>query len=105
MNAAIGIGKTRADHRPVADQLYAFYAEARDLRRLVAIIGEAALSPEDQCTLAFADRFETEFVGQGSDNRSIEETLSLAWAMLADMPAERLKRIPQAAIKKYHREE
>ncbi|MCB9419505.1 MAG: V-type ATP synthase subunit B [Ardenticatenaceae bacterium] len=105
MNAAIGAGKTRDDHRVVADQLYAFYAEARDLRRLAAIIGEAALSAEDRRTLAFANRFETEFVGQGAANRPIEETLSLAWAILADMPAERLKRIPQATIEKYHRGE
>jgi V/A-type H+-transporting ATPase subunit B len=105
MNAAIGGDKTRADHRAVADQLYAFYAEARDLRRLVAIIGEAALSSEDQRTLAFADRFEAEFIGQGSANRSIGETLSLAWTILTDMPAERLKRISQAAIERYHRGE
>lgn len=104
MNAAIGQGKTRADHRAVADQLYAFYAEARDLRRLVAIIGEAALSADDQRILTLADRFESEFVGQGAKNRSIEETLSLAWEILAPMPAETLKRIPQAMIRKYHRE-
>ena len=73
------------------------------MRRLVAIIGEAALSAEDQRTLAFANRFEAEFVGQGAVNRSIQETLALAWALLADMPADRLKRIPQAMIERYHR--
>lgn len=103
MNAAIGERKTRADHRAVADQLYALYAEARDLRRLVAIIGEAALSAEDRATLAFADRFEQEYVGQGSANRAIQETLSLAWDLLADMPVERLKRIPQSYIRQYRR--
>jgi len=41
MNAGIGEGKTRGDHRQLADQLYAIYAEGRDLRRLVAIIGPA----------------------------------------------------------------
>ena len=48
MNADIGEGKTRPDHRSVADQLYALYAEGRDLRRLMAIIGEGALSTEDR---------------------------------------------------------
>ncbi|HLE28869.1 MAG TPA: V-type ATP synthase subunit B [Anaerolineales bacterium] len=102
MNAGIGEGKTRADHRAVADQLYALYAQGRDLRRLVAIIGEAALSADDRRVLAFADRFEAEFIGQGMVNRSVEETLALAWDLLAPMPAETLKRIPQKYIEKHH---
>jgi V/A-type H+-transporting ATPase subunit B len=104
MNAGIGEGKTRADHRAVADQLYALYAQGRDLRRLVAIIGEAALSADDRRVLEFADRFETEFIGQGMVNRSIEETLTLAWDLLASLPAQALKRIPQRFIEKYHRQ-
>src|SRR3990172_2975833 len=103
MNAGIGEGKTRADHRAVADQLYALYAQGRDLRRLVAIIGEAALSADDRQVLAFADRFEAEFIGQGMVNRSVEESLSLAWDLLAAMPAQILKRIPQKYIEQYHR--
>jgi V/A-type H+-transporting ATPase subunit B len=102
MNAGIGEGKTRADHRSVADQLYALYAEGRDLRRLVAIIGEAALSADDRRVLAFAKRFEEMFVGQGMVDRDILETLGLAWELLAPMPAELLKRIPNAYIQKYH---
>jgi V/A-type H+-transporting ATPase subunit B len=106
MNAGIGEGKTRADHRAVADQLYALYAQGRDLRRLVAIIGEAALSADDRRVLAFADRFEAEFVGQAAGvNRSVEETLALAWDLLAPMPAETLKRIPQKFIEQYHGQE
>ncbi len=103
MNAGIGAGKTRADHRAVADQLYALYAQGRDLRRLVAIIGEAALAADDRRVLAFADRFEAEFIGQGTVNRSAEETLSLAWELLAPMPAKTLKRIPQKVIETYHK--
>jgi V/A-type H+-transporting ATPase subunit B len=95
MNVAIGEGQTRGDHRAVADQLYALYAEGRDLRRLVAIIGESALSVQDRRVLAFARRFEEFFVGQGAINRDIEETLELAWDLLTSMPPESLKRIPQ----------
>jgi V/A-type H+-transporting ATPase subunit B len=102
MNAAIGEGKTRADHRAVADQLYALYAQGRDLRRLVAIIGEAALSGADQRVLAFVDRFEEEFIGQGMINRSMEDTLLLAWDLLATMPVETLKRIPRKFIEQHH---
>jgi V/A-type H+-transporting ATPase subunit B len=103
MDASIGEDRTRADHRALADQLYAFYTQGRDLRRLVAIVGEAALSDEDRRTLNFADRFEAEFIGQGHMNRSIKETLSLAWALLSDMPAPSLKRIPQKFIDQYWR--
>ena len=40
MNLGIGEGKTREDHRAVANQMYAAYAQGRDLRKLVAIVGE-----------------------------------------------------------------
>ena len=103
MNAGIGPGKTRPDHRAVADQLYALYAEGRDLRRLVAIIGEAALSAEDRRVLDFAKQFEQEFVGQASANREIAETLNIAWGLMSTMPAELLKRIPRELIEQHHR--
>jgi len=102
MNAAIGSGKTRADHRAVADQLYALYAQGRDLRRLVAIIGEAALSAEDHQVLEFAERFEKIFVGQGMQEYQIKQTLDLAWDLLSVMPAAGLKRVPREYIEKYH---
>ena len=102
MNSAIGEGKTRPDHRAVADQLYALYAEGRDLRRLVAIIGESALSAQDRRVLAFATRFEETFVGQGMANRSIDQTIELAWDLLGAMPVELLKRIPQRLLDKHY---
>lgn len=101
MNSGIGPGRTRQDHRPVADQLYALYAQGRDLRRLMAIIGEAALSAEDRRVLAFSKAFEEQFIGQGLANREIIETLDLAWELLAPLPAETLKRIPREYILKY----
>jgi V/A-type H+-transporting ATPase subunit B len=74
------------------------------LRRLVAIIGEAALAADDRRVLAFADRFEAKFIGQGMVNRSAEETLALAWELLAPLPTEALKRIPQKYLEQYHRD-
>ena len=58
MNNGIGEGHTREDHRALANQLYACYAECQDIRRLVAIIGEEALSELDRTYLKFADLFE-----------------------------------------------
>jgi V/A-type H+-transporting ATPase subunit B len=54
--------------------------------------------------LRFAKRFEQEFVNQGNANRSIEETLALAWDLLSDIPKEYLKRIPEKFIDKYYKE-
>jgi len=103
MNAGIGENKTRPDHRNVADQLYALYAQGRDLRRLVAIIGEAALSADDRRVLDFSKRFEDEFVNQGSGNRDVNKTINLAWDLLNSMPVRMLKRIPQEFIEQYYK--
>ena len=53
--------------------------------------------------LAFDDQFKEGFIGQGLVNRSLEETLQLAWELLELIPPELLKRIPQQYIEKYHR--
>jgi len=77
MNSGIGVGKTREDHKAVSDQLYAGYAEGKDLRGLVAIVGKESLSDRDKTLLEFADIFEDKFVRQGyEEDRGIEETLS-----------------------------
>jgi V/A-type H+-transporting ATPase subunit B len=102
MNAAIGEGKTRLDHRAIADQLYALYAEGRDLRKLVAIIGEAALSANDRLVLDFASRFEETFIGQGMVDRDISRSLDIAWELIGPLPRELLKRVPQEYLEKYH---
>lgn len=101
MNLGIGPGKTREDHRNVADQLYASYAYGRDLRRLVAIVGEEALSELDRNYLKFADHFEKRFISQGNVDRSIETTLQVAWELFSLLPDEELKRIKQEYIDKY----
>jgi len=102
MNEGIGAGQTRADHRAVADQLYALYAAGRDLRRLVAIVGESALSDEDQRHLDFAARFEQEFISQGRTNRDLAETFDKAWELLNRLPPRTLKRIPSDILEQYH---
>jgi V/A-type H+-transporting ATPase subunit B len=103
MNSGIGEAKTRSDHRAIADQLYTLYAEGRDLRRLVAIIGEAALSTDDRRVLSFAKNFEEHFISQGMTDRDTIETLDLAWDLLRPLPESLLKRIPQQLIEKYHK--
>jgi len=101
MNLGIGEGKTREDHRAVANQLYAAYAQGRDLRKLVAIVGEEAMSETDRRYLRFADDFEARFVGQGEEGRTIEETLAISWELMSGLPMGELKRV-RDFIDKYH---
>jgi len=101
MNSGIGEGKTRKDHRGVANQLYAAYAQGRDLRRLVAIVGEEALSELDRKYLKFADDFEQNFVSQGDEDRSIERTLGIGWELLSVLPKEELKQLKKEYIEEY----
>ncbi len=97
-----GEGKTREDHSKVINQIYAAYAEGRGLRDLVAVVGEEALTERDRAYLRLADEFEKRFVQQGKDeDRSIEETLDLAWELLTILPREELKRVSDDLIEKY----
>ncbi len=102
MNLGIGPGKTREDHRSVADQLYALYAQGRDVRRLAAIVGEEGLTESDRRLLKFADDFERQFVNQGDQNRSIQETLDLGWKFLRYLPKERLTRVKPELVERYY---
>jgi len=102
MNQGIGEERTREDHSSVSNQLYAAYAEGRDLRDLVAVVGEEALTERDQKFLEFAERFEGEFINQGVDeDRSIEDTLTIGWDLLSILPERELKRIDPKYIEKY----
>lgn len=104
MNLGIGKEKTREDHKQLSDQLYAAYAEGKDLRGLVAIVGEEALSDRDKKFLKFADEFEKKFVTQKRDeDRSIDETLNLGWKLLEILPENELTRISPELKKKYYK--
>ncbi len=103
MNQGIGANRTREDHRGVADQLYAGYAQGKDLRSLSAIVGEGALTETDRLYLRIADRFEKEFVSQGRyEDRSIEDDLRIGWDILSLLPQTELKRIKREYIDKYY---
>jgi V/A-type H+-transporting ATPase subunit B len=73
-----------------------------DLRRLVAIIGEEALTERDRLYLKFAEEFEREFIGQGQTDRTIEETLATGWRLLSHFPRGELKRIKQDHVDRYY---
>ena len=100
-----GIGKddTREDHQRVANQLFALYARALDTRNLASIIGADELSERDRRYLEFANAFDTRFVAQLEDeDRSIIETLNLAWELLSMFPKNALSRVNETDLAKYH---
>ncbi|MFZ5500890.1 MAG: V-type ATP synthase subunit B, partial [Candidatus Micrarchaeota archaeon] len=102
MNSGIGVGKTREDHAGIASQLYASYAEGRDLRNLVAVVGEEALTERDKKFLRFADTFEKRYITQGKyENRGIEQSLELGWELVAELPEEEVKRPKPEHKEKY----
>lgn len=102
MNKGIGEGKTREDQSNVSNQLYAAYAKGKELRELMAVVGEASLSELDRKYLKFADGFEKEFIAQGKEeDRSIEKTLEIGWELLGGLPKEEMKRIKEKFIEKY----
>ena len=102
MNAGIGAGKTREDHRGLADQLYACYARGREVRRLMSIVGESGLPPEDRRYLAFAAAFEATYLDQDDQRRTLAETLEVGWRLLDPFPRAELKRLSADELARCH---
>jgi V/A-type H+-transporting ATPase subunit B len=76
-----------AEHRKWADQLYAVYARGRETRLMVAIVGEAGLPAADRRALSFTDAFEQTFIHQGTERRSLADTIQAGWRLLDRLPA------------------
>ena len=97
-----GEGKTRKDHAPTMNQLFAAYAKGKQAKELAVILGESALSTTDKLYVKFTKRFEEEYINQGFyTNRSIEETLTLGWELLSILPRTELKRIKNDMIDEF----
>lgn len=102
MKDGIGKGRTREDHADVASQLYSAYAQYNAVKALVTIIGEEGLSNRDKDYLHFGERFERTLINQGkNENRTIEQTLNIAWQNLSLLPDEELTNIHPELIQKY----
>ena len=95
MNAGIGAGRTLPEHREWANQLYASYTQGREARLMAAVVGESGLSEADRRAVAFAERFEREFVHQDG-RRTLAETIAVGWRLLESLPRDDLLRIGDA---------
>jgi V/A-type H+-transporting ATPase subunit B len=103
MKDGIGEGYTREDHQDVSNQLFASYAKVQDARALAQVIGEDELSPNDKAYMTFGKLFEKYFVAQRADeNRTIEETLDLGWALLSTLPKTSLDRVDDEVLSKHY---
>jgi len=102
MKSAIGEGMTRDDHGDVSNQLYANYAQGKDVMAMKAVVGEEALSAEDKLYLEFLEKFEGQFICQGYyENRTINESLDIAWELLRTFPRHLLKKCKKKTLDKY----
>lgn len=103
MKSAIGKGMTRDDHAAVSNQLYASYARGKDVLAMKAVVGEEALSLEDHLYIKFVEKFEGKFISQGPyQNRSVFESLDLAWDLLRTFPQNLLGKIDHKLRDKYY---
>jgi len=94
MQKGIGAGRTRDDHRDLANQLYKNYAKGRELKKLEAIVGKEGMAEGDRLLLDFATQFENEFVHQEGLVRSIYKTLDSGLELL-----EKFNLVPDALLK------
>lgn len=96
-----GEGKTRKDHGPVADQIFATLSESIRQLELAQVLGVDSLSDTGRKYLEFYKQYNDKFLNQGKQNRSIIQTLDLSWDLLSILPREELKKLKDDLIKEY----
>ncbi len=97
MKDGTGEGYTHPDHPALANQLYAAYARAVQVRTLASVVGMEGLSETDHRYLEFGDAFENELVAQDT-RRSLGESMALGWKLLALLPRQELHRLSDRQI-------
>ncbi len=103
MKDGIGEGFTRADHAALSNQLFASYAKVQDARSLASVIGEEELSENDKKLLEFGKKFENTFIRQSENEaRSMEQSLTLGWELLSELPREELDRVDNETLEKFY---
>ena len=103
MKDGVGKDQTREDHMEVSNQLYDAYSRAQELRALAEIVGKAGLSGVDLKYLQYGDIFEQKFLKQSYlENRTLEDTLRLAWEALSILPTSELTKIKDSYVKEYY---
>jgi len=102
MNNGIGEGKTLDYHREWANQLYAAYAQGQNIKKLMAIVGEDALSDIDRKYLKFAQQLDAQLLNQKVQRRTIEQTFDIGWKLLSLLPQSELTRIKRETVEEHY---
>jgi V/A-type H+-transporting ATPase subunit B len=97
MKDGTGARYTHADHPALASQLYAAYARAAQVRVLASVVGIEGLADADRRYLAFGNAFEQTLASQ-SEARTLEQSMAIGWALLAELPKNELTRLSDAQI-------
>jgi V/A-type H+-transporting ATPase subunit B len=100
MKDGIGAGLTHADHPNLAQQLYAAYARAVNVRMLASVVGTEGLPALDRRFLEFGREFETRLVHQDR-TRALEDSMRIGWEILRTLPVHELHRLSQRQIAEY----
>lgn len=88
-----GAGKTREDHDKVADQMFASLAESIRQLELAKVLGIESLTDTGRAYLKFNQEYYNKFLNQGTQGRTIEETLDISWELFKLLPREELKKV------------
>ena len=104
MKDGIGQGFTHADHPALANQLYAAYARATQVRLLANVVGSDGLTAEDRLMLTFGQEFERRFIHQERP-RTLDESMAEGWNLLRLLPLAELSRLSDAQIATHIRTE
>ncbi|MBF0310858.1 MAG: V-type ATP synthase subunit B [Magnetococcales bacterium] len=102
MKDGIGKGFTHEDHPALANQLYAAYARAGQVRLLANIVGASGLMANDRQFLEFGNDFERKFVHQ-EESRTLEESMEIGWSLLRTLPEQELTRLSEGQLERYIR--
>jgi V/A-type H+-transporting ATPase subunit B len=81
----------------LSNQLFAAYARAVRMRVLASVMGAEGLGDADRRFLEFGDAFETQVVAQAAA-RTLEESMSVGWRVLAQLPRAELTRLSRAQV-------
>ena len=104
MKDGIGEGRTRQDHGEISNQNYDAYSRAQEVRALAGIVGKAGLAEVDIKYMDVGDSFEKGFLTQALDeNRNLEETLSLLWKVVSNLPRTELTKVKDKYVEQYYR--
>lgn len=98
---AQGAKHTREDHPQVADQLFASYTESIKQKDLASVIGYDSLDDVGKKYIEFNNQYKIKFLNQGTENRSIQDSLDIAWELFALLPRTELKKLKDPMIQKY----